>query len=434
MVDLIPFIVLVLIAVLVVIGARRVRVPYTVALLFLGLGLGIFGATTGFSPFDKSAQSLLTPGLFFDLLLPPIIFEAALHIRFRLLARASGLIFFLAFIGVLFITLFTGAVVAYLTPLPLVAALLLAAILSPTDPIAIVELFRHLKVPESLATIIESESLLNDAVGVILFVVLLDFIATGTSDPLAAVAQFGFLTVGGVIIGAAVAGSVYLIHRHLHDAAVETALSLVCAYGSFLLAEAIGASGIIACAIAGIAIGTWVAPRAMDADVLQTVHAFWSVVVYVATSVIFLAMGLLFARVHLLDYLGLVVVVTVVMTLGRVAFVYLHRPLTREGATRLRTSWYNTIALSGIRGAIPVVLALSLLASPSGLGSSTLQTIVATVFGVAFVSIVAGNLVASWYVGRTFRPAVQAWHPVPGVAPAERALEDDSEIADGPYG
>lgn len=409
MVDLTPFIVLVLIAVLVVIGARRLRIPYTIALVFLGFGIGILGAFTGFDPFGPSVRTLFTPNLFFDLLLPPIVFEAALNVRYQLLARQAGLILFLAFLGVLFITFFTGALVAYLTALPITAALLLAAILSPTDPIAIVDLFRHLKVPEGLATIVEGESLLNDAVGVILFVVLLGLIATGASSPVAAAAQFGWLTAGGVAVGLAVAGSVYLLHRHLHDRAVETALSVVAAYGAFLLAESLGASGIIACTIAGIAVGTWVAPRAMEPEVQETVRAFWSVVVYVATSVIFLSMGLLFSGVHLLDYVGLILVVTVVMTLGRAVFVYLHHPLASSGRARLPTTWYNVITISGIRGAIPVVLALSLYSSPSGLAAPTLQTIVATVFGVAFVSIVAGNLIAEWYVQRVFRPAVRPW-------------------------
>ena len=401
-VDFIPLIALVLLAVLVVIGARRLRVPYTIALVLLGLGLGFFGAETGFAPFHSSVQTLLAPGLFFDLLLPPIIFEAALHVNFRLLVRRAGLILFLALLGVIFITFFTGILVAYLTALPIAAALLLAAILSPTDPIAIVDLFRRLRVPEGLATIVESESLLNDAIGVTMFIVLFGYVTTGSASPIAAASQFGVLILGGTAVGQFVAGVVYILHRHLHDPAVETALSLVTAYGSFLLAERINASGIIACTIAGIAVGTWIAPRAMDPEVRHALNEFWAVMVYVANSVIFLAMGLLFATAHLIEYIGLIIVVTVVMTLGRAAFVYLPKGLTRRRGPVLPESWYRVITISGIRGAIPVVLALSLYSQPGVIGSATLQTIVATVFGVALVSIVAGNIVADWYVKRAF--------------------------------
>lgn len=414
MVDVTPIIVLVLLAVLVVLGARRLRIPYTIALVILGFGIGVFGSETGFEPLRSSTEALLAPGLFFNLLLPPIIFEAALHVNFRMLLRRSALILFLAFLGVVFITFFTGVLVATLVAVPIAVALLLAAILSPTDPIAIVDLFRRLHVPEGLATVVESESLLNDAVGVTLFVVMLQVVTTGTSNPLYAASQFAVLTAGGVAVGLVLAGFVYLLHRRLHDPTVETALSLVTAYGSFLLAGAIGASGIIACTISGIAVGTWIAPRAMDPEVRHVLNEFWSVVVYVATSVIFIAMGLLFETTDLVDSAGLIALVAVVMTLGRIGFVYLHRPLTAREGDRLPDSWYNVIAISGIRGAIPVALALSLLAQPpAGISSGTLNTIVATVFGVALVSIVAGNIVADWYVKRTFRSAPAPWPEPP---------------------
>lgn len=403
MVDITPLLALLVLAVLVVIGARRLRVPYTIALVALGFAIGIFGTVTGFHPLTSSVESLLTPGLFFNLILPPIIFEAAVQVNYRLLRRRASLILFLVFVGVLFTTVFTGVLVAYLTVLPIAAALLLAAILSPTDPIAIVDLFRRLHVPEELATIVESESLLNDAIGVILFVVLLQVLTTGSADATGALIQFGQLTVGGIGIGLLVGGLVFLLHRELHDAAVETALSVVAAYGSFLLAESIGASGIIACAFSGIAVGTWVAPRAMEPDVRHSLRIFWSVVVYIANSIVFLAMGLLFALYEPLKYVVLILIVTVVMTFGRAAFAYVPRYLTRR-RYRLPSAWYNVIAISGIRGAIPVVLALSLLSTSTGLAPSTVDTIISTTFGVAIVSIVAGNLFADWYVKQAFPP------------------------------
>ena len=402
MISITPFLVLLTIAVLVVIGARRLHVPYTIALVVLGFVIGILGSELSIAPITSSARSLLAPDLFFNLLLPPIIFEAALHVNYRFLRQRAGLILALAFLGVLFTTFFTGILVAYLTGLSLVAALLLAAILSPTDPIAIVDLFRRIRVPEELATIVESESLLNDAVGVILFVVVFQVAAGGSFSPFAAIAQFGLLTLGGVAIGLLVSGLVYLLHRELHDPAVETALSVVAAYGSFLLADAIGASGIIACAFAGIAVGTFVAPRAMEPEVRHSLFDFWAVVVYISNSFLFLSMGLLFALGRLLDYVGLILLVVIVMTVGRVAFVYAHRPISSPGRTRLPDTWYNVIAMSGIRGAIPIVLALSVLANPAGLSSGAVDAIVACVLGVALFSIIAGNVAADWYVRREF--------------------------------
>ena len=193
-----------------------------------------------------------------------------------------------------------------------------------------------------------------------------------------------------------------LLHRQLHDPAIETAHSVVAAYGSFLLAQTVGASGIIACAIAGIAVGTWVAPRAMDPEVRHSLYDFWAVVVYIANSFLFLAMGLLIALGRVLDDIGLILLVVVVMTVGRIAFVYAHRPITSPGRARLPDTWYNVIAMSGIRGAIPIVLALSVLANPVGLSSGAVNAVVETVLGVAFVSIIGGNVLANWYIRREF--------------------------------
>lgn len=405
MVAVTPFLVLLVLAIGVVLVSRWLRTPYTVALVLLGFALGVFGNQFGYAPLNASVRALLAPGLFFNLILPPIIFEAALHVNFRLLRRRAGLILSLAFAGVVFTTVLTGLLVASLTTLSLVAALLLAAILSPTDPIAVVDLFRRLRVPAELSTIVESESLLNDAVGVVLFLVLLQVATNGMFSPGGAVIQLGVLLLGGLGIGLAVAGAVYLIHRRLNDPTVETAVSVVAAYGSFLLADALGASGIIACAISGIAVGTWIAPRAMESASRDALAVFWSVVVYIANSVIFLAMGLLFAVGRLLDYLGLIALVSVVLILARTAFVYAHRPIARDEPSRLPNAWYNVIAMSGIRGAIPVVLALSLLSTPTALSPAAQEAIVATVLGVAFVSILVGNAVAGWYAARAFPAA-----------------------------
>src|SRR5580692_4967645 len=142
MFDFVPFLILIVLAVLVVIVAGRLRFPYTIALVRLG-----------FTTLPVSLASLLTPTFFFDILLPPIIFEAAIHIDARILRRRLGIVLFLVFVGVLFTTLFTGLLIAYLFALPLLAGLLLASILSPTDPVAVIDLFRRLDVPAELSTI-----------------------------------------------------------------------------------------------------------------------------------------------------------------------------------------------------------------------------------------------------------------------------------------
>jgi monovalent cation:H+ antiporter, CPA1 family len=410
MFDLVPFLILIVLAVLVVVVAAILRFPYTIALVGLGFVLGLVVVRFGFTTLPPSLASLLTPSFFFDILLPPIIFEAAIHIDYRHLRGRLGIVLFLVVGGVLFTTLFTGILVAYLFALPLLAALLLASILSPTDPVAVIDLFKRLNVPGELSTIVESESLLNDAVGVIVFLVVLQLIQTGSANAGTAVIDFLRLSVFGIAVGLAVAGGVYLLSYRLEDATAETALSVVAAYGSYLLAVDVGGSGIVAAAIAGIAIGNFAVPRPLRPQVRETLATFWKVVVYMANSVIFLTMGLIFALANLGAYLVLIAVVFAVLLAGRGIYTYAHRPLARAiagDAAVLPTTWYNVISLAGIRGAIPIVLALSLLTIRTPLTHSTVDAIVAATLGVAFVSIVFGNVASDWYARRTFGARVE---------------------------
>ncbi len=422
MAPILPLLALLLVAILLVIVAARLRVPYTIALVVLGVVIGWVAQHTALTGVASAARSLLTPTLFFDILLPPIVFEAAIHIDYRLLRKRAPLILFLVLIGVLFTTFFTGFLVSEVAVIPFAAAFLLAAILSPTDPIVVVELFRRLKVPAELSTIVESESLLNDGVGVVLFVILLGVAATGTIAFLPALAQFLWLSGGGVVIGVAVAAGAYALHRWLDDAAVETALSVVVAYGTYLGATALGTSGIVATAIAGIGVGAWVAPRAMRASVREAVMSFWRVVVYIVNSLVFLAMGLLLESTRVLDYLPLILLVFSVLFAGRALFVYAHYPLARLGQLAGRAdrslprAWYGTITFAGVRGVIPVVLALSLLTTSTALPSSTVRTIVSVVLGVAIVSILVNNLLEEWYVRRSFPPIEAPGEPAPSTS------------------
>ncbi|HEV8049713.1 MAG TPA: cation:proton antiporter [Thermoplasmata archaeon] len=405
MFDLVPFLILIVLAVLVVVVAGRLRFPYTIALVGLGFLIGLAVVRFGYSTLPPSIAALLTPPFFFDILLPPIVFEAAIHIDYRLLRGRLGIVLFLVVGGVLFTTLFTGVLVAYLFAIPLLAALLLASILSPTDPVAVIDLFRRLDVPAELSTIVESESLLNDAVGIIVFLVVLQLIVSGTASPGLATIDFLKLSLIGVGVGALVAGGVYFLSNQLEDATAETALSVVAAYGSYLLAVGLGGSGIVAAAIAGIAIGNFAVPRALRPAARQSLATFWKVIVYMANSVIFLTMGLLFALANLGSYLVLIAVVFGVILAGRAIFTYAHRPIARAiggSSAVLPTSWYNVVALAGIRGAIPIVLALSLLTVSTPLAKSTVDTIVAVTLGVAFVSIVFGNVTSEWYARREF--------------------------------
>ncbi|MGI0067050.1 MAG: cation:proton antiporter [Thermoplasmata archaeon] len=404
--SLAPFLAFLVAAVALVIVSNRLRIPYTISLVLFGFALGFAAQDLGFQSAFGNISEVFSGNFFFDLLLPPIIFEAAIHLNFHFLRMRAGMVTFFVVIGVIFTTFFTGFLVSWVAAIPLVAALLLASILSPTDPIAVVDLLRRMKVPRELSTIVEAESLLNDAVGVILFTILLAIVQGGQANIGASTLQFLWLSGGGAAIGLITAAAIYFLHRRLNDPVVETALTIVTAYGSFVAATAIGASGIVSTAIAGIAFGTFVAPRAINIQGRNLAVEFWRVIVYVANAVIFLSMGFLFSLERLGNYIPLIALVFVTLFAGRAIFIYAHYPIAnawRGRRARLPRHWYNLLTLAGIRGAIPIVLALSLLTTSTSLSPDLLNTIVGTVLGVSFASILIGDISAEWYVRKAFR-------------------------------
>ena len=231
---------------IVAIVARRLHLPYTVGLVLSGLALA-------FSRFDVGLH--LTHEVVFDLILPPLLFEAALNLHARDLRRDWPPIVALAFVGVVL----GAAVVAgglYLLGWPLKPALAFGALISATDPIAVIALLRERGMTGRLAILIESESLANDGAAAVLFA-----LATmgGLSGDLPGVGEtvtsFFWIAGGGVLIGAAIAGAALLLVWRTEEYLVETAITAVAAYGSFLVAERFGASGVLATVTAGLVLG-----------------------------------------------------------------------------------------------------------------------------------------------------------------------------------
>ncbi len=399
-------IVLLVIAVAIAIISNRLRFPYSISLVVFGLLLSLAASLFPIVGQVSGQSELFSQDVFFGILLPPLIYEGALRINFRSLRSRLRLILFFTFIGVIVSTILTGLIVSALTGISIVLALLLGAILSPTDPIGVIELFKRTRVPEQLSSMIEAESLLNDGVGVVVFVAVSQMIQLGNFQLLVSIQEFVFLVGGGLGLGLLFAALAYVVHRRVDDPNIETVLSVVMAYGSFNVATTLGVSGIICTTVVGISTGTWVMPRAVSEASKATLLNFWNVAVYIVNSLIFLSMGLLVDLMRVFQIIPLIAVVLIFLTLARVAFVYGSLPLSRLDARELpRTpvSWYNVLVLSGVRGAIPIVLALSLFQSNLPIPPDTKELIVSTVIGTAVLSITLQNLVATWYVKRTFK-------------------------------
>jgi len=397
-------IVLLVVAMAIAIVSYRLRMPYSIGLVLFGVLVGAVSLQVPSLAAVAGQTGFFSSDTFFGIFLPPLIYEAALHVNYALLRSRLWLILAFAFLGVVVSTIVTGILVSAFTAIPLVFALLVGAILSPTDPVAVVDLFKRAHVPAQLSTIIESESLLNDAVGIVAFATILEVVRQGSFSIVGTLGSFSILVAGGLAMGLVFAALAYFPHKYVDDPNIETVFSLVMAYGSFHAAEAIGGSGIISVVVTGVVMGTWVIPRTMSKQVQDTLFSFWSVVAYIANSVIFLSMGLLVNLLDVLRNLPVILLVFAVVTLARASFIYFHLPLSGlSRVSRLPLTWYNTLTLAGVRGAIPIVLALTLSTTVLPIPPSIQTTVISVVIGVAILSATIQSAVAGWYVKRTFK-------------------------------
>jgi CPA1 family monovalent cation:H+ antiporter len=368
-------------AVLIAILAERVRVPAAVALVAIGAFFQI-------PPPFAFGDALLF------VFLPPLIFEAAWNLDLESLRRMAWRIALLAVPG----TLATAAIVAggvvLVGALPPAAAILFGAIVAATDPVAVVAAFRRVHVPADLRTLVEGESLSNDGVALILFAFAVA-VAGGEATSLGADALLGVVEVlGGVVIGV-VAGLLCAGVLRATDATeYEVTVTIVLAYVAYLAATSLHCSGIFATAAGAIALRAAVRriPEALtNADDIDRV---WAALAFMANAVVFLATGLVISPARIVHEPALVLAAVAAVTLARAALALV---ATRERRARI------TVFLAGMRGALPLALALSL---PDALPYRA-QIIDAT-FAVVLVTIVVQGAPLELVLARLFGGAAAA--------------------------
>ena len=277
----IAFVLLLTIAALVAILIRRVRLPYTVALVIVGLVLALF---PNFITLNISSELILA------VLVPPLVFEATLAIKWRDLRGDLPLVLLLAVGGTLLSTVIVGVLVFQFLDIPLLGALAFGALISATDPVAVVAFFKQLGVSRRLSILLEGESLFNDGVAVVVFNLAIAAAATALVSQ--AAVSFNFLgAVGeflrvslvglgvGLLLGFAVA---YLVLRSIDDHLIETATTVALAFGAYVAAEQLHASGLLAVVAAGLVVGNVGLDRTSPTTRL-TLDNFWEFMAFVAT-------------------------------------------------------------------------------------------------------------------------------------------------------
>ena len=372
---------------------RRLRIPYTVALVLAGAGLGALHLAPGIA---------LTRELLFAVFLPGLVFEASFHLKAADLRANGRAIFALAVPGILVAggataALLVGGVdLARLEPsFGWPHALVFGSLIAATDPIAVVALFRTLGAPRRLTVLVEGESLINDGTAVVLFNVVVGLVATSG----AASAHPAFLAIPlldfvvtlvvGVAVGAAIAFLAGYVVGQIDDPMIEITLTVIAAYGSFGVAEVLHGSGVIATVTAGVFCGTKAVPRGMKPETRVIVESFWDYIAFALNSIVFLLIGL---EVHLGQLAAswrAIVLAFLAVTLGRAAVVMPVAFLLRRTKERIPFRWNVVLVWGGLRGALSMVLALAL---PPAFPQR--EVLVTLTFGVVLLSIVVQGLTA----------------------------------------
>lgn len=275
------FVLLVGAAALVTLLARRIHLSYTVALVAFGLAAGAFAAPLSVS---------ITPELVLVVLLPALVFEASYQTDFAKLRPILGGVFTLAGPGVFVSAAIVALALKYGAGMPGGEAFVVGAMLSATDPAAVIATFKRLKSPRRLSTLVEAESVFNDGTGIVIFAIAVAFV----SRPVGLV-EIGFTFISVALISTlmgAVAG--YVASRILPsvgDHLIEISLSVVLAYGTYLVADALHQSGIIATAVAGIVLGNYGTSHGLTARTSEALETVWEFVAFLATAFVFLVVG-----------------------------------------------------------------------------------------------------------------------------------------------
>jgi CPA1 family monovalent cation:H+ antiporter len=378
--------------------ARRLNFPYPIALVIGGAALGFLPELPQF-PFD--------PQFILVLVLPPILYQAALLTSWRDFKANIRPISLLAVGLVIATTLAVGAALKIVVPdIPWAAAFVLGAIVSPPDAVAATAILTRLNVPRRVVTILEGESLVNDASGLVLYKFAVAAVMTGAFSFLDASAQFVGVAVGGVIVGVLLGRFFVFIHRYLGDVFIEVLMTLSVPYIVYILAEWLHVSGVLAVVAAGLVRGRY-SPEIVSAEMRIIARSVWNLLVFLLTSLVFILIGLQlsgilgrltgYSATELVFYGTLVSAVAIAV---RFAWIYPATYLPRMLSARLREldpappeAALFIMSWCGMRGIVSLAAALALpLALDGGAPFPGRDLIIFLTFVVIAVTLVLQGL------------------------------------------
>jgi CPA1 family monovalent cation:H+ antiporter len=368
--------------------SEKLRISYTTILIIIGVVLSFLRIAGGLSeiPLDRS--------IILGLIVPPLIFEAAMRTRFGIFKTVRKTVLSLAIFGVIISAILSGLVLNTALGLPLAVALTFGVIVAPTDPVSVVNVLKQSKAPNRLITLLETEAYFNDATAVILYPIAVSL----SFSPIQSVAMFAYTFGGGVLIGLTVSGIAELLYRLVTEPLAETSFTIAVMFGSYTFATGLGVSGLVAVAIAGLYMGNRTMRIAMSKETRATMTKFWEVVTFLVTSLAFLLLGLKADISLLTKFAPFVLAAFGAILVGRFLSVYPIVFFASFMGEKIPASWTKFLVGAGLRGVISVALALSL---PQEFPFRA--EIVAMTFGVALLSLIVQGELLHVYLKKSKR-------------------------------
>ena len=355
------------------------KIPYTLLLVIVGIGLA----------FVDVRLVNLSPQLILEIFLPPLLFEATWNLSWKNLKSNWLLITLFAIFGVLISIIGIGFSLHQWAGLTLPIALLIGAALAATDPVSVIALFKVLGASKKLTILMEGESLFNDGVAVVAFVLLVGIPLGMDSLSVSQILGNFFAVVGiGVGVGCVIGFGISFITQRFDIPLVEQSLTLVSAYGTYLITEELGGSGVIAVVIVGIILGNWGSRIGMSPRTRLIVTEFWEFLAFFVNSMIFLLIGDQIQFASLGSHLHLIVVAIVASLVTRLIGIY-GLSFLNNAIANSRVTFQEQAVLwwGGLRGSVSIALALSV---PEIIAER--QEIIDIVFGVVFFTLLVQGL------------------------------------------
>jgi len=375
----VTFLILLIITSAVAMLTKKINLPYTIVLVTIGLILGYLKIINA---------PHLSKDMLYYIFLPPLIFQTAIHLNFDDLKRDFPVILTLVIPGVVLSTIVTGYAFLgigediFKQSVDLSIGLLFGAAVAATDPVAVISIFEKLGVPRRLRFLVDSESLLNDGTSIVIFSIVLELINHKLSSMNSAFIDFFFVVGVGLLVGYFIGLITDELIKRAEDPMVVITLTTVAAYLSFIVADKIGVSGVMSTVAAGLVIGQRSLLNPIYPTIKLTTETFWDYGAFLANSLIFLIIGFSINLNLLYKFWPLILIAYIAMMFARFIVIFFTWGSFFKTSYKFPFSWSVVMGWGGIRGALTMVLALSL---PDSFKYK--EVIVTMVFGVVLLSI-----------------------------------------------